>query len=146
MPSPTVSSSSPLPQQYKYTYTYLYVAYLVELFPFAQRARGITIFQFFGRGATFFTTFVNPIGLETIQWRYLITYCAFLAFEVVFIYFMFPETGGRTLEELAFLFEKDERIEATEKTVAVERKLFGEERNGSEISGKNGARATEVVV
>lgn len=60
-------------------------AFLVELFPFAQRAKGITIFQFFGRGAGFFTTFVNPIGLDNIKWRWLITYCCWLAFEIVFI-------------------------------------------------------------
>jgi hypothetical protein len=60
-------------------------AFLVELFPFAQRTRGITIFQFFARTAGFFTTFVNPIGLERVQWRWLITYCAWLAFEIVFI-------------------------------------------------------------
>jgi hypothetical protein len=60
-------------------------AYLVELFPFASRARGITIFQFFGRGAGFFTTFVNPIGLREVSWRWLITYCCWLAFEIIFI-------------------------------------------------------------
>jgi hypothetical protein len=34
-----------------------------------------------------------------------------LCFEIVFIYFVFPETYGKTLEELHFLFEseKDER-------------------------------------
>jgi hypothetical protein len=57
----------------------------VELFPFAQRAKGITIFQFFGRGAGFFTTFVNPIGLKNVAWKWLITYCCWLAFEIVFI-------------------------------------------------------------
>jgi hypothetical protein len=40
--------------------------------------------------------------MENIQWRWLIFYCAWLGFENVFIYFMFPETFGRTLEELAF--------------------------------------------
>lgn len=29
-------------------------------------------------------------------------YCCWLAFEVVFIYLFFPETSGRTLEELSF--------------------------------------------
>ena len=57
----------------------------MELFPFAQRARGITIFQLFGRSAGFFTTFVNPIGLDNIEWKWLITYCCWLAFEIVFI-------------------------------------------------------------
>lgn len=65
--------------------TNITTAFLVELFPFAQRAKGITIFQFFGRSAAFFTTFVNPIGLHNIAWRWLITYCAWLAFEIVFI-------------------------------------------------------------
>lgn len=115
-------------------------AFLVELFPFAQRAKGITIFQFFGRGAGFFTTFVNPIGLDSINWRWLITYCCWLAFEIVFIvsscsipmpsklicyqYFMFPETYGRTLEELAFLFE--DKALADEATHKVEKQLHHE--------------------
>lgn len=75
---------------------------MVELWPFAERSRGIAFFQLFGRLAGFFTTFVNPIGLANVGWRYLISYCCFLSFEIVFIYFMFPETFGRTLEELAF--------------------------------------------
>ncbi|CRK39581.1 hypothetical protein BN1723_015527 [Verticillium longisporum] len=59
----------------------------------------------FGRLAGFFTTFVNPIGMDNAGWKYLIFYCCWLAFEVGFVWFMFPETAGRTLEELAFLFE-----------------------------------------
>lgn len=31
-----------------------------------------------------------------------VSYCVWNAFQVVFIYFIFPETSGRTLEELAF--------------------------------------------
>jgi len=38
-------------------------AFLVELFPYAQRARGLAIFQFFGKGAQFFGTNVNPVGM-----------------------------------------------------------------------------------
>lgn len=37
--------------------------YLVELFPYAKRSRGVAVEQFFVRGAGFFTTFVNPIGM-----------------------------------------------------------------------------------
>jgi hypothetical protein len=113
-------------------------AYLVEIFPFAQRAKGITVFQLFGRSAGFFTTFVNPIGLKDIGWKWMITYCIWLAFEIVFIvspsrstyplhdtdtmqYFMFPETYGRTLEELAFLFE--DRALADEATKKVEKQM-----------------------
>lgn len=75
---------------------------MVEIWPFAERSHGIAFFQLFGRLAGFFTTFVNPIGLSNAGWKYLISYCCFLAYEIVFVYFMFPETFGRTLEELAF--------------------------------------------
>ncbi|KAF2009645.1 hexose transporter-like protein [Aaosphaeria arxii CBS 175.79] len=110
---------------YNIGYNALTYTYLVELFPFAQRAKGITIFQFFGRGAGFFTTFVNPIGLKNIQWKWLVTYCCWLAFENVFVYFMFPETYGRTLEELAFLFE--DRARADEATMRVEKQIHHED-------------------
>lgn len=75
---------------------------MVEVWPYAERSSGIAVFQFFGRLAGFFTTFVNPIGLKDVGWKYLISYCCWLAYEFVFVYFMFPETHGRTLEELAF--------------------------------------------
>ncbi|KAI9574335.1 hypothetical protein HD554DRAFT_2229539 [Boletus coccyginus] len=73
---------------------------------------GITIFQWWGRGARFVTQFVDPIGIEAAGWKYYIIYCVWNAFEVAFVYFMFPETSGRTLEELTFLYEGDHRQEA----------------------------------
>lgn len=87
---------------YNIGYNALTYTYLVELYPFATRTRGIALFQFFGRGAGFFTTFVNPIGMDNVHWKYLTSYCAWLALELVIVYFFFPETAGRTLEELAF--------------------------------------------
>lgn len=40
------------------------LAFLVELFPFHIRARGITIFQWWSRSAGFVAQFVDPIGIE----------------------------------------------------------------------------------
>ncbi|OLN81196.1 Lactose permease 27 [Colletotrichum chlorophyti] len=106
---------------YNIGYNALTYTYLVELWPYALRSRGISLFQLFGRMAGFFTTFVNPIGLAGASWRYLISYCCWLAFEIVFVYFMFPETAGRTLEELAFLFEDkalaEQAVGAVEKVI-----------------------------
>lgn len=84
------------------TLTSRHLAYLVELWPYAERSRGIAWFQFFGKAAGFFATYVNPIGLAAIAWKFLLVYVCWLAFEIVFIYFTFPETHGRTLEELSF--------------------------------------------
>ena len=39
-------------------------AYLIELFPFHARARGIAVYQWCSRGAGFFAEFVNPIGID----------------------------------------------------------------------------------
>lgn len=75
---------------------------MVEVWPYMERSRGIALFQLFGRLAGFFTTFVNPIGLDNISWKWLIVYVAWLTYEVVFVWFLFPETANRTLEELAF--------------------------------------------
>jgi len=79
----------------------------------------MSIFQWWSRAALFFNQFVNPIGIANIGWKFYIrsanihqasrslltefySYCVFLAFEVVFIYFIFPETAKRSIEELAF--------------------------------------------
>ena len=114
-------------------------AYLIELFPFHARARGIAVYQWCSRGAGFFTEFVNPIGIDlagtstsSIQLAFgsnqsvghgrlemvhqvrsplrtqngqvlnNVSYCVWNASQVVFVYLMFPETSGRTLEELTF--------------------------------------------
>lgn len=79
------------------TYTFL-----VELFPYAQRTMGIGIEQMFGKLAGFFSIYVNPVALSAIQWKYFAVYCGWITFEFLFVYFMYPETYNRTLEELAF--------------------------------------------
>jgi hypothetical protein len=89
------------------------------VFPYATRARGIAIFQFWGKAAQFFGIYVNPIGrtlrfrnshvanrqltgTQAIDWKYLLVYCCWIFAEVVMIWFLWPETSGRSLEELAF--------------------------------------------
>jgi len=102
---------------YNTCFNALTYTFLVELFPYAQRARGIAIFQFFGKGAQFFGTNVNPIGFGAIGWKFLLVYCCWIAVEALLIFWLWPETSGRTLEELAFLFEDDERRERARRSV-----------------------------
>jgi hypothetical protein len=52
-----------------------------------ERSQGIAVFQFWGRAAAFFTTFVNPIGLDNIEWKWLIVYCVFLVYEIIFVWY-----------------------------------------------------------
>ncbi|PGH19175.1 hypothetical protein AJ80_04144 [Polytolypa hystricis UAMH7299] len=97
---------------YAIGYNALTYTYLIELWPFYVRTKGVSWFQLFGRLAGFFGTFVNPIGLKEIEWKYLLVYVVWLCFEWVFIFFMFPETNNLTLEELTFLFESQEERDA----------------------------------
>lgn len=80
----------------------------MEIFPYSVRSKGITMQQWWGRAANFINTFVNPIGLDNIGWRYYIWYCTWLGVELLTVFFIFPETSQHTLEELAFLFEGKE--------------------------------------
>jgi hypothetical protein len=79
------------------TYTYL-----VELFPYQVRSMGIGFEQIWGKIGGFFSINVNPKAITAIGWKYFAIYCGWITFEFMFIYFMYPETHGRTLEELAF--------------------------------------------
>ncbi|KAF7715297.1 MFS-type Sugar/inositol transporter [Penicillium ucsense] len=106
---------------YNLGYNALTYTYLIELFPYMGRSRGLSWFQFYGRGASFFATYVNPIGLDRITWKWLLVYCCWLAFELVFIYLFFPETSGRTLEELSFLFE--DKSKADQVAAAVHKEI-----------------------
>ncbi|EHA50198.1 hypothetical protein MGG_13562 [Pyricularia oryzae 70-15] len=85
------------------TYTYM-----VEIFPYAQRAKGIAVEQATVRIAVFFNTYVNALALDSIGWRYYIVYCVWILVEIATVYLLFPETHGRTLEELSFMFEGKE--------------------------------------
>ncbi|KAI0751147.1 hexose transporter [Daedaleopsis nitida] len=102
---------------YNLAFNALTYTFLVELFPFHARAKGIAIFQWWSRAAGFFNQFVNPIGIANVGWKYYISYCVFLLFEVFFVYFLFPETSNRSLEELAFLFEGEKVREEQQKRI-----------------------------
>ncbi|KAK4149013.1 general substrate transporter [Chaetomidium leptoderma] len=79
--------------------------YMVEIFPFQQRSKGIAVEQLTVRFAVFFNTYVNPIALDSIGWKYYIVYCVWILVEIATVYLLFPETHNRTLEELSFMFE-----------------------------------------
>ncbi|KIW17430.1 hypothetical protein PV08_04624 [Exophiala spinifera] len=84
--------------------TYIFIT---EVFPFIHRSKGVAITQFFSRGGSAFNQFVNPIGLQNIQWHYYIVYVVWLAIETTTILFVYPETKGLSLEEVAVVMEGD---------------------------------------
>ncbi|OGE54489.1 hypothetical protein PENARI_c006G02051 [Penicillium arizonense] len=85
------------------TYTYI-----TEVFPFVHRAKGVAVLQFFTRGSSAFNSFVNPIGMDALQWKFYLVYVVWLVVETTIIFFLYPETKGPTLEEISYIFDGPE--------------------------------------
>ena len=86
----------------------LTVAYCAEILPSNIRAKGLAINFALTASASVFNQYVNPIGLQNLAWKYYFVYIAILIIEVLCIYFLFVETKGPTLEEIARLFDGDD--------------------------------------
>lgn len=92
---------------YDIAFTPLSIAYPVEILPFSLRAKGLAVNLTTVFGAGFFNQFCNPIALEAIAWKFYFVYIGALTAMIPTIYFLFPETKGRTLEEIAKVFDGD---------------------------------------
>lgn len=78
--------------------------YSSEVFPTNIRSRGVALAT-----STYFLaciTFVTPgaTAIATIGWRYFLVFACLTLVTVIVIYFFFPETKGKSLEELAEVF------------------------------------------
>ena len=96
---------------YDIAYTPLLMSYPTEIFPYSLRSKGIAVELFAIYGSLVIAAFVNPIGLENIGWRYYIVFCVFLVVFLAVTYFLFPETKGYSLEEIAVLFDGPNALE-----------------------------------
>ncbi|KAH7133039.1 general substrate transporter [Dactylonectria estremocensis] len=90
---------------YNMSFAPVFPAYTFEVLTFTLRAKGYMILQIFTYGAGLFNGFANPVALEAIGWKYYIVFAALLATWFVAIWFLFPETSGRTLEEVSEIFD-----------------------------------------
>ncbi|EXJ74870.1 uncharacterized protein A1O5_01566 [Cladophialophora psammophila CBS 110553] len=79
-------------------------AYIPEILPTPVRAVGTAIMMLVFNGMIILLVQVTPIAIKNITWRYFLV---FIVCDVIFtiaFYFMFPETSGKPLEEVAALF------------------------------------------
>lgn len=56
---------------------------------------------------------VTPVAIETIGWRFYIVFAAIGACIPVTVYFFYPETMGRNLEEIDLMFKESPSIWST---------------------------------
>ena len=87
---------------YAFAWSGLLVAYTVEILPFKLRAKGLFIMNLFIQVALVINNYVNPIPLDGAwkgtEWKLYCVYTAWIAVELVIVYFFYVETKGPTLE------------------------------------------------
>jgi hypothetical protein len=80
-------------------------AYIVEIYPYTLRGRGVSTMYISTFVGLVVGNQVNPIAMKSIGWKYYIFFCCLLAVLFIIIWFVFPETKGHSLEEIREVFE-----------------------------------------
>ena len=80
---------------------------------------------------------VTPIGFNTISYRYYIVFAVLNAAIVPTVYFFFPETSGRSLEEIDEIFMRSKSIWDPPKIARTLPRLHGDNVSIREVSAKN---------
>ncbi|KAH8692331.1 general substrate transporter [Talaromyces proteolyticus] len=79
--------------------------YIMEVVPYSLRAKASMLYQLTGNLAGVYNSFANPVAMDAISWRYYIVWCVAIGVHFTLIYFFFPETKGKGLEEVAEIFD-----------------------------------------
>jgi sugar porter (SP) family MFS transporter len=108
--------------------------YITEILTFSLRMPGLAVFQFSQTCFSILSTYVTPIGLENLAWKYYLIWLPWVIIELVGVYLLFPETKGPSLEEIAILFDGEQ---ATGGQIVVE-DLEGQMNEEKEVHSKNG--------
>jgi hypothetical protein len=80
----------------------------------------------------FFNSYVNPIALDKINWKYYIVYDVWLAFELLIVYLFWVETRNTPLEEIVKYFDGDEALLGGHLATEKAKQLLVEEGNSDD--------------
>ncbi|KAH7176382.1 general substrate transporter [Dactylonectria macrodidyma] len=119
---------------YDIAWTPLVQAYTVEIFPYTIRSRGLTATLISSYIGLITGQLINPVALKAIGWKYYIVFCCILFFLFGVMWLLFPETKGRTLEQIAEIFE-GKRV-----TVEAEKILAKKDTDAQEIENLSASK------
>ncbi|KAI8671857.1 hypothetical protein NCS57_00662100 [Fusarium keratoplasticum] len=88
----------------------------------------------------FVIVMVTPVAINTIGWQYYIVFAVIAACIPVSVYFLFPETMGRNLEEIELLFKDSPSVWSTVKfaktrPIAMPQEFVGGKEKSDHIEG-----------
>ncbi|KAK3816916.1 MAG: general substrate transporter [Linnemannia elongata] len=81
--------------------------YPAEIYPMRIRAKAVSLSTASNWAFNFALAYAVPPLLQSIQYRTYFIFAAFCVAMTIHVFFMFPETKGRTLEEMDELFNSD---------------------------------------
>ncbi|KAK4128925.1 general substrate transporter [Parathielavia appendiculata] len=96
---------------YSLAWSGLLVGYSIEILPYKLRAKGLMVMNLTVQCALTLNTYANPLAFEHFKghaWKLYLIYTCWIFLELCFVYFMYIETKGPTLEELAKVIDGDE--------------------------------------
>lgn len=79
--------------------------YPAEILRYSQRAKGVVAAQSIGYAFSFLNLYTAPLAIERIAWRYYAINAGWNVGILAIVIWLFPETKGRTLEEMDELFD-----------------------------------------
>ncbi|KAJ4167473.1 hypothetical protein NW754_011288 [Fusarium falciforme] len=81
--------------------------YAPEITPLELRHVGSSVAAFSEWLWTFVIALITPYAIDTAGWKFYILFCVMILLNIPFTYFFLPETSGKTLEELDYVFSGD---------------------------------------
>ncbi|KAF5541172.1 sugar transporter [Fusarium phyllophilum] len=81
--------------------------YAPEITPLDLRHVGSSIAAFSEWLWTFVIALVTPYAIDTAGWKLYLLFCVMILLNIPFTFFFLPETSGKTLEELDYVFSEE---------------------------------------
>lgn len=85
---------------------------------------------------TFITVFAGPIGLANIGWHFWLWVLSGNLVAIVFVFFLCPETGGKTLEQVDYLFSETGFVAGLKKVEDMEQNWVETKTAGDQVEIK----------
>ncbi len=96
--------------------------------------------------ALFFNSYVNPVALAALNWKYYIVYDCWLGFEFCIFYFFYIETMNTPLEEIVKYFDGSDALLGGDLATEKARQILVEETgNDRTLPTSKAAREGEAT-
>ncbi|KAJ5106599.1 hypothetical protein N7456_003274 [Penicillium angulare] len=90
-----------------------------EIFPSSLRAKGCAFGTMSNWGNNFIIGLITPPMIQNIRYGTYIFFCCFCGIALVWVYFLVPETNGRTLEQMDSVFRDKSTTEEAERRAEI---------------------------